>query len=572
MRLPQLFPFLTTPIASASICPFLGPVFPAAKSLSAESAIFTTLRSTIESAITSGNTSHGPVNANDTYSIQIFSTSDKGVPLLDFHHRGTDVQGNSTVNGNSIYRIASTTKLLTVYLLLLQAGDGIFNDPVVKHVPELEGKGEWDDITVGALAGYMGGIVGEGEFNIRLRSIHLTIDAVYDTDLLTGGGLGAAFPNIFLALNESEISPCAYGKSGCTREVFLKHLITRKQVFLPNTTPAYNNAGFAILGLILESLTGLSYSNSLSKLLTTPLALTSTTATPPPPTNRSIIITSEAASGWTTPISGPSTAMGAAFSSANDLSTLGRAILSSSLLPRNTTRAWLKPTSHTSSLLGAVGRPWEIFRAAPAEHRVVDLYTKGGNLGAYGANLVLIPDYAVGFVVLKAGARGQVPIPMSGVIVDSLLPALEEAARAQAEADFAGTYAASHADPRTTSSIRLSSTPGRPGLAVEHFFIKGADVLKEVFGAPESFQLFPANLGPEYGGLSSWRGTYISLEDTGAFSACPSWFGVDRPTRGVYALDEFVFRVDAGGRAWGLEMPAFGVLLGREECVHKGAC
>jgi CubicO group peptidase (beta-lactamase class C family) len=176
MRFSHLLSILTASTTVASICPFLGPVFPAPKSLSASSSIFASLRSTIESALTSGNTSHGPVNANDTYSIQIFSTSDKGVPLLDFHHRGTDVQGNSTVNGNSIYRIASTTKLVTVYLLLLQAGDAIFNDPVVKYLPELKGKGEWDDITVGALAGYMGGIVGEGEFNVRLRSKHLTID------------------------------------------------------------------------------------------------------------------------------------------------------------------------------------------------------------------------------------------------------------------------------------------------------------------------------------------------------------------------------------------------------------
>lgn len=167
MRLPHLLPILTASTTTASICPFLGPVFPAPKSLYAKNPIFGALRSTIESALTSGNTSHGPINANDTYSIQIFSTSDKGVPLLDLHHRGTDVQGNSTVNGNSIYRIASTTKLVTVYLLLLQAGDGIFNDSVVKYVPELKGKGEWDDITVGALAGYMGGIVGEGESNLK---------------------------------------------------------------------------------------------------------------------------------------------------------------------------------------------------------------------------------------------------------------------------------------------------------------------------------------------------------------------------------------------------------------------
>lgn len=65
------------------------------------------------------------------------------------------------MDGDSIYRIASTTKLFTVYLLLLKVGDGIFNDPVPKYLPELAGIQNWDEITVGALAGYMGGIVSE---------------------------------------------------------------------------------------------------------------------------------------------------------------------------------------------------------------------------------------------------------------------------------------------------------------------------------------------------------------------------------------------------------------------------
>lgn len=149
--------------AFAKKCPFLGPTFPAPKSLS-DSVSFqsalTDLQVNIETALSTGNSSHGPVNPNDTYSIQIFSTS-SAKPLLDYHRRGLDVVGNRTLDGDSIYRIASTTKLFTVYLLLLQAGDGIFNDPVPKYLPELAGKQNWDEITVGTLAGYVSGIVSE---------------------------------------------------------------------------------------------------------------------------------------------------------------------------------------------------------------------------------------------------------------------------------------------------------------------------------------------------------------------------------------------------------------------------
>jgi CubicO group peptidase (beta-lactamase class C family) len=111
------------------------------------------------------------VNSSDTYSIQIFSTKNEN-PLLEFHHRGAGVVGNSTIDGDSVYRIASTTKAITVFLLLLQAGDGILNDPVTKHLPELAGKGLWDEITVGSLAGYVAGIASDGEL---LRNIQLVI-------------------------------------------------------------------------------------------------------------------------------------------------------------------------------------------------------------------------------------------------------------------------------------------------------------------------------------------------------------------------------------------------------------
>lgn len=151
------------PLVHAKSCPFLGPVFPAPKSLSNSTSFqsaLTKLQASIDTAFSTGNTSHGPVNPNDTYSIQIFSTSTKK-PLLGYHRAGIDLVGNRTVDGDSIYRIASTTKLFTVYLLLLKVGDGIFNDPVPKYLPELAGIQNWDEITVGALAGYMGGIVSE---------------------------------------------------------------------------------------------------------------------------------------------------------------------------------------------------------------------------------------------------------------------------------------------------------------------------------------------------------------------------------------------------------------------------
>jgi hypothetical protein len=154
--------------AYAALCPLLGPVFPPPKSLSSSisfQSALETLRSTFDTALSSGN---GTLNTKDTYSVQIYSTSDNGSPLFDFHRRGANLSKDVKLDGDAIYRIASTSKLVATYLLLLQAGDDIWAEKVTKYLPELSGKQHWDDITVGALAGYISGITSEG------LSSHLT--------------------------------------------------------------------------------------------------------------------------------------------------------------------------------------------------------------------------------------------------------------------------------------------------------------------------------------------------------------------------------------------------------------
>jgi CubicO group peptidase (beta-lactamase class C family) len=374
--------------------------------------------------------------------------------------------------------------------------------------------------------------------------------------------LGAILPDAFPPLDPDEVPPCAYGQSGCTREIFLKDLATRRQVYLPNTTPAYGNAAFATLGLILESKTGLSYADNLAKLLNLPLNLSSTTSTPPSANNPHVIFGTDPSAAWNITLDGAGTGMGALFSSTNDLSAIGRSILSSSLLQPNTTRAWLKPTSHTSSLTGSVGRAWEIYRVplGPAENnRVVDMYTKAGNGFGYGSTIALIPDFDVGFVVLQAGNYGTVPLSILSIITDHLLPALEDAARLEAENVFAGTYAAANG---LNSSLTITSTKGVPGLTITQWISNGTDIAGLVFGAP-TLQMYPTNLMRDES-TYSWRVGTARTQPPGPFSACPSWFALDRPPYGVYGVDEMEFKVGGSGRAEMAEPKAFKVVLERD--------
>ncbi|KAG6356379.1 hypothetical protein INS49_015767 [Diaporthe citri] len=340
---------------------------------------------------------------------------------------------DQTIDGDSVYRIASASKLITVYLLLLEAGEGILT-------------------------------------------------------------------------------------------------------YLPNTTPAYSNAAFATLGLVLEEVGNSSFDEALRGLLIAPLGLNGTTSSAPNSTN-AVIPGDATASGWDSDLSDtPAAAEGGLFSSPNDMSAIGRAILSSSLLPGSTTRAWLKPTSFTSSLIGAVGRPWEIFRA------VIDAR-----------------DFDVGIVVMMAGQRGIIATAIAGVIIDELLPALDEAARVQADAAFAGTYTATNG---LNSTITLATAPGIPGLSITEWVSNGTDLRRSWLQGIENFQMYPTNIVSKHGKQVSWRSTYVSVPDTGSpFDACPSWVGIDRPTHGVFGVDEYVFHLGEDGRAWGVEPRALKIVL-----------
>lgn len=391
-------------------------------------------------------------------------------------------------------------------------------------------------------------------------------DPVFDTSLIQD--LSAALPGALPLLAANETSDCHYGASGCTSEVFLRNLIARRPAYLPYTTPAYSNAAFATLGVVIEAVANTTFDKVLHNRLLAPLRLTETSVSPPKDLTHAVIPGNVTVSGWDWDLAdAPGAAEGGLFSSPNDLTSVARSILSSSLLASATTRAWMKPTSHTSSLIGSIGRPWEIYRAVTStEHnRLIDMYTKAGNLPGYGSSLILIPDFDVGIVIMMAGQRGTVGTVIASVITDDLLPALDEAARVEADATFAGTYTAKDG---LNSTLTLSTTPGVPGITIEQWVSNSTD-LRSVFVSPEyspgkKFQMFPTNIVSDDGKQMSWRSTSLFVPETGSpFDACASWGGIDRPTHGIYGLDEFVFHVGKDGKAWGVEPKALKVVLER---------
>ncbi|KAF2187150.1 beta-lactamase/transpeptidase-like protein [Zopfia rhizophila CBS 207.26] len=560
---------LSTLPSAASLCPIYGPVYPPPKNVKSSNLIKDALQNLTESlnaGFATGNSSHGPVVSSGANAIQIFSLDDEDdKPLFEYYHDGTTLS-NSTgvrkVDGDSIFLIGSVSKLVTVYMFLAELGDGYWDDPVSKHIPELKNRTKshenpidftaWDQVTLGALAGQVGGVTRD---LVDLGAFEVT-------------GVAFGFP----PLEPSELPKCVLTTNlSCDRKGFFDALDDRQPTWAPNTTPIYSNTAFMILAYALESITGKSYNDILKSTLVKPLGLTGTSTTKPDDSRGAIPINTTVSS-WNRDF-GDGASMGGIYASSNDLSKIGRSILNSTLLAGNTTGAWLKPTAFTSSIQGAVGRPWEIFRAPQSGvNRVVDIYAKAGDIGLYHTFLAVVPDYNIGFAAAVGGAGHHAWY--DGLIYDILFPALEAAAREQADAAYAGTYAATNG---LNSSLILTTDATKLGLGIKTWISNGTvmtDVLSGIAGgtpvSEDNLRVYPTNLERETanGTEIAWRVTFepeTGFHDFGPFSACGTWFNIDALTHGHYSFDSLLFTLGEDGRAKTVNQRAFKIELERKD-------
>jgi len=181
-RLIALFTFLIQRIlyVYAQLCPPFTPNLPVSGPLADTQAItaavqnLTTLISSImgTAALTSDDTS---------FSVDIYSLEDGG-SLFTYHYSGANLQnaseGVTSVDSNTIYRIGSISKVFTVYTYLANAGDDTWNQPITKYIPELAEAASstadesdidalrWHQVTVGALASQLSGVVRDVQSNL----------------------------------------------------------------------------------------------------------------------------------------------------------------------------------------------------------------------------------------------------------------------------------------------------------------------------------------------------------------------------------------------------------------------
>lgn len=142
--------------AASALCPPAGPVLPASHPHAFDPSH---LSSRIDALVQDPN---GPWNMSTTsFSLELTSPSET---FFQRHHtaeaRGEN--GTAEVDSDTVYRVASVTKVFNVLTLLLNARAEL-DTPVARFVPELEGVAMYEDITLRMLAGSLSGVSRDGK-------------------------------------------------------------------------------------------------------------------------------------------------------------------------------------------------------------------------------------------------------------------------------------------------------------------------------------------------------------------------------------------------------------------------
>ena len=276
-----------------------------------------------------------------------------------------------------------------------------------------------------------------------------------------------------------------------------------------------------------------------------------------------------------------STSAGGYYSSTDDLLAFASGILGNKALCPVKTRKWLKPQTSTSAPGFALGHVWEIYRSdnLTSDGRLVEIYTKSGDIGNYHSMTVLIPDYDVTAAIILGGNETFfMAQEFLSLVVTRLLPGLEAAGKDESKANFVGTYY----DAKSNSTFKLALDDG-PGLVVQNWTVRGVNVLaryqsfsplSSASGPPKtaSARLYPTIL--QSATQQSWRTVFDTSTpaerkamDGSVFWAggsCLTWAALDRTSYQYKGLDEVVFTLKNGSatsllpRAFQVDIPRTG--------------
>ncbi|KAL1743705.1 beta-lactamase/transpeptidase-like protein [Schizophyllum fasciatum] len=377
---------------------------------------------------------------------------------------------HGTVASDSIYRIASITKMFTVLetLILRERGALNWDDPVTRFLPNFtHPDASWSDHLRGAELRQT-----ESRITLRQLASHLS-------------GIGRDYPVQNVPDWPSEKPK--ESKSGVHSRDELFKTISKLPLVVPQYEyPVYSNVGMNVLGIANVEANKLasnatddepqSHKELIQRDILKPLGFNGSFYGVPDEELAARIAVPKVNAEWADSIfddaDDPS---GGQFSSLRDLTTILRTLLSPTaeggLISPSVVREWLRPLHAWRDGMNEVGAPWEI-RKLPGEFR---LYSKGGNLPGYHSQFALLPEQAFGVIVLVTGEYTDT-VSLTDAVVSRFSPAF---AALQAEA-VAKAYAGIFHGDRALSIVSVR----QGALFVDALIIRGVDVLEAAGAAP----------------------------------------------------------------------------------------
>ncbi|KAK0613264.1 beta-lactamase/transpeptidase-like protein [Immersiella caudata] len=519
-------------------------------------------------------------NTSVSMGLVSFDQVDPSVPVWEYHRLSpANIRGTKRIDRHSQYLIGSVTKAISDAILLQH--DLNLDDPITKYIPALDEKSSlirWENITLGALAGQVAGVVPNYGFS----------EYYYLKD-------------VFEALGFPRLDNASYPECGvialngpCSKEELLKGMLLSHPIAPPHSRPVYSNVAFTLLMYAVESVTG----KNMTQLFGDFSAALGMFSTRPSPGDEHLAVIPPVDNTWGADF-GDNVPGGGLVSTLADLSAFVQAILARSPILGSETRirAWLQPGAFTGSPDSTVGMPWEIYRPDPSllfpsgEGHTVTILSKDGGSYGYHARISLLDEYGVGLVILTAGDQSALGAVLS-TAASIFIPAVDNAAREQAKTIYSGRFK-STSTPESSSTFNNSSIIVEATAEIDASSLKltrlsrdGQDILAgletvwaatagqflsaEMLNLTREWRLYPAEITRERNRIlndsnvavieEDWRlawGLQSELPGAGIFAGdCLLWALADWLHYGRESVDRVVFVREAGtGRVLGLEVP-----------------
>jgi CubicO group peptidase (beta-lactamase class C family) len=297
-----------------------------------------------------------------------------------------DKDNTRVLEKNSLFGIGSTSKMFTTTAVLMLSDQGKINldDPVVSYIPEFQMADErYKQITVRMLLNHSSGI------------------------------MGSTFINGFLFNCPNTL----------THDNLLSNLATQQLKAAPGEYSVYCNDGFTLAEIVVEKVSGMSFTDYIRQNITEPLNM-SNTYTPQDDFDRSRLVRTFV-NNEQTPIDTINViGTGGLYSTAEDLCKFGQIYMSA---PGNSTAANLLSEGarlatmqkeykkgfgpdQKEGLLG-YGLGWDSVDAYPYSGYNIQPLIKGGDTLLYHSCLIVIPEYNMAFAAVISGGTsifGQV--------------------------------------------------------------------------------------------------------------------------------------------------------------------